>query len=122
MKLTKNDKVTIDLLLQEGLITSELDLIGDNKKASIMYNYMVKKFGYLLNSDLLSEEEIALRKKVNLFIKKIGPLFLQNTQVFENRNTLKNSNDTTPDKPITLPDNPVGCLTMVLRMIHWHLF
>lgn len=107
MKLTKNDNVTIDLLLQEGLITSELDLIGDNKKASIMYNYMVKKFGYLLNSDLLSEEEIALRKKVNLFIKKIGPLFLQNTQVFENRNTLKNSNDTTPDKPITLPDNPV---------------
>lgn len=107
MKLTKNDKVTIDLLLQEGLITSELDLIGDNKKASLMYNYMVKKFGYLLNSDLLSEEEIALRKKVNLFIKKIGPLFLQNTQVFENRNTLKNSNDTTPDKPITLPDNPV---------------
>ena len=66
MKLTKNDKVTIDLLLQEGLITSELDLIGDNKKASLMYNYMVNKFGYLLNSDLLSEEEIALRKKVYL--------------------------------------------------------
>ena len=43
MKLTKNDKVTIDLLLQEGLITSELDLIGDNKKTSLMYNYMVKK-------------------------------------------------------------------------------
>ncbi len=70
MKLTKNDKVTIDLLFQEGLITSELDLIGDNKKASIMYNYMVKKFGYLLNSDLLSEEEIALRKKSKFIYKE----------------------------------------------------
>lgn len=107
MKFSKNDKVDIQTLLEKGLITSEEDLIGNNKSASFMYNYLVKKFGYLLNGDLLSQDEIEFRKKVNVIIKKIGSNFLQNTQVFENRNTLKNHNDFTPDSKIVLPDTPV---------------
>lgn len=107
MKFSKNDKMDIQTLLDNGLITSEDDLIGNNKKASFMYNYLIKKFGYLLNGDLLSQNEIEFRRKVNVIIKKIGPQFLQNTQVFENRNTLKNHNDFTPDSKIVLPDTPV---------------
>ena len=57
MKLTKNDTIDVEYLIKEGLITSEKDLIGDNKPASSMFLYMVKKYGYLLNGDLLSEEE-----------------------------------------------------------------
>ena len=107
MKFSKNDKIDIQILLDNGLITSEDDLIGNNKRASFMYNYLIKKFGYLLNGDLLSQDEIEFRRKVNVIIKKIGPQFLQNTQVFENRNTLKNHNDFTPDSKIVLPDTPV---------------
>lgn len=107
MKLTKNDDVNLDFLLKEGFITSEKDLIGDNKPASKMFEYMVKKYGYLLNGDLLSEDEIVFRKKVNAIIKVIGPLFLKNTQVFENRKTLINPDDKTKDEPIVLPEEPV---------------
>ena len=107
MKLTKNDTIDVEYLIKEGLITSEKDLIGDNKPASSMFLYMVKKYGYLLNGDLLSEEEIQMRRKINVIIKKVGPAFLQNKQVFENRKTLINPNDTTPDNPIILPEEPV---------------
>ena len=34
MKFSKNDKMDIQTLLDNGLITSEDDLIGNNKKAS----------------------------------------------------------------------------------------
>ena len=107
MKLTKNDEIDTEYLIKEGLIASEKDLIGDNKPASSMFLYMVKKYGYLLNGDLLSEKEIRMRRIINIIIKKIGPAFLQNKQVFENRKTLINHNDTTPDAPIILPEEPV---------------
>ena len=107
MKLTKNDEIDTEYLIKEGLIASEKDLIGDNKPASSMFLYMVKKYGYLLNGDLLSEKEIRMRRIINVIIKKIGPAFLQNKQVFENRKTLINHNDTTPDAPIILPEEPV---------------
>ena len=57
MKLTKNDAIDVEYLINEGLITSEKDLVGDNRPSSVMFPYMVKKYGYLLNGDLLSEDE-----------------------------------------------------------------
>ena len=85
MKLTKNDAIDVEYLINEGLITSEKDLVGDNRPSSVMFPYMVKKYGYLLNGDLLSEDEIQIRKKINAIIKKLGPSFLKNKQVFENK-------------------------------------
>lgn len=66
MKLTKNDAIDVEYLINEGLITSEKDLVGDNKPSSVMFSYMVRKYGYLLNGDLLSEDEIQIRKKLIL--------------------------------------------------------
>mgnify|MGYP002570818459 CR=1 FL=1 len=107
MKLTKNDAIDVEYLINEGLITSEKDLVGDNRPSSVMFPYMVKKYGYLLNGDLLSEDEIQIRKKINAIIKKLGPSFLKNKQVFENRKSLINPDDTTFDSPIILPSEPV---------------
>jgi hypothetical protein len=107
MKLTKNDTIDVEYLINEGLITSEKDLVGDNRPSSVMFPYMVKKYGYLLNGDLLSEDEIQIRKKINAIIKKLGPSFLKNKQVFENRKSLINPDDTTFDSPIILPSEPV---------------
>ena len=47
MKLTKNDAIDVEYLINEGLITSEKDLVGDNKPSSEMFPYMVKKYGKL---------------------------------------------------------------------------
>lgn len=104
MEFTKDDKITIEKLLEEGLITDIKDLIGD-KEASFMFKFMVNKFAYLLNGNLLNEDEIVLRKKVNVIIKTLGPLFLQNKQVFEDRNNLRN--DKVYSKDINLPNEPV---------------
>ena len=72
---------------------------------------MVRKYGYLLNGDLLSEDETQIRKKINTIIKKLGPIFLKNKQVFENRKSLINPDDTTLECPFILPSEPVLWMT-----------
>lgn len=90
-------------------IANPHDLCGD-KAPSILFDFLTDKFSYLLKNDLnalLSKKEIIFRKRVNNIIKLIGPLFLSNPQIIENRNTLKNPDDTRPDIPITVPNEPV---------------
>ena len=53
MKLTKNDAIDVEYLINEGLITSEKDLVGDNRLSSVMFPYMVKKYSYLFTRYLL---------------------------------------------------------------------
>ena len=55
MKLTKNDAIDVEYLINEGLITSEKDLVGDNRPSSVMFPYMVKKYGYFLHGGFLCE-------------------------------------------------------------------
>jgi 1-acyl-sn-glycerol-3-phosphate acyltransferase len=94
---------------QKDNITSIRDLIGDDDPSFLFY-ILADKLGYLLSNnpdDCLSETGVKVRKYINKLIKLFGPKFLTNPQVFENRNTLKNSNDITPDQSITLPNEPV---------------
>lgn len=90
-------------------ITNINDLTG-GKDPSLLFYILAKKLHFLLDPEdmtLFTEEAINKRKKLYKPIKTLGPLFLNNKQVFENRNTLIDENDKTPDKKIELPDEPV---------------
>lgn len=105
----KNKQMKKILECQKENIESIRDLIGDDDPSFLFY-IIADKLGYLLDTDpekCISKEGIERRKVFNKFLKLVGPLFLQNPQVFENRNTLKNPDDLTPDLGITVPDEPV---------------
>ncbi len=113
-----------------------VDLIGDKEAPSKMFLKNIKHYGYLLedNPDLvISKKDVLLRKLIiDKLIKKFGPKFLQNEQVFENRNFLRKepigyrvdtinkkdncinieeplfeSNEVSEDNKIILPKEPV---------------
>ena len=92
------------------------DIKGDEEPTFLFY-IMAKKLDYLLENDpeaCISEQGVRLRRKIHPIIAKLGPLFLQNPQVFENRNYLKLTPEeiasgvvAKPDKDIVLPEEPV---------------
>ena len=79
---------------------------------STLFYILADKLSYLLDTDeriAINPKGVKRRRKINPIIKALGPLFLKNPQVFENRNFLRNPNDSIilPDSKIVLPDEPV---------------
>lgn len=77
---------------------------------SVLFFLLADKLSYLLTADpenAISLKGIKRRRNFNFIIKALGPHFLSNSQVFENRNFLRNPNCFLPDSTIDLPDEPV---------------
>lgn len=96
---------------QKNNITGIDDLIGDGEP-SLLFYILADKLGYLLENDsskTLSLEGVEIRRKLNFIIKKIGPAFLRNPQIIENRNQLLKPDEANPkpDNGIILPKEPV---------------
>lgn len=103
-------------------LTGFVDFIGDKEAPSRMFLYNIKHYGYLLEDDpekVISKKDVLLRRLiVDKLVKKIGPNFLLNKQVFENRNYLRkeptsyrkttNNNENLDSKTkMLLPEEPV---------------
>lgn len=107
----KNQQLAKILETQKENITGIKDLIGDDEP-SLLFYILADKLGYLLDENYektLSSKGIEIRRKLNFLIKLLGPAFLKNPQIIENRNLLLNpeQNIVKPDNGITLPEEPV---------------
>ena len=83
------------------------DLYGDEEPSSLFW-FLTNVFSYLLEDDpdkALSLKGAKIRKLLHPFIKLVGPLFLTNSQVIEDRNFLQGL--PSKDKGISLPAEPV---------------
>ena len=103
-------------LYNEKLLTKYSESLTDisdltaGENPGIMFYILTTCFGYLLENDpdkVVSRKGVENRRKVNFLIKKLGPLFLTNPQIIENRNTLLDLENAEKDKGIILPDKPV---------------
>lgn len=86
MLSSKEEKI----LLNFENVDSIIDLIGDDKPSKLFY-IIAEKLNYLLSNDIdkvFDSKSMERRNYINKLIKLIGPLFLQNKQVFEDRNEL----------------------------------
>lgn len=94
-----------------GVITGQNDLTG-GVPPSFLFFVLANYLSYLLDpapERVISEKGIELRRKINIIIKKLGTLFLDSNQIFENRNYLKNpqADEIVPDHGIVIPNEPV---------------
>ena len=93
-----------------GLITSEKDLTGDSAP-SILYGLLCNRMRYLLDEDpqTITPRSIQWRRNIHFLIRALGPAFLHERQIIENRNQLRNPNAESPlpDTGIQLPKAPV---------------
>lgn len=93
----------------DGVITGLQDLIGDDSP-SVLFYILARHMSYLLNpQEIITDRNIQWRRKIYPLVKKIGPHFLANPQMIENRFYLRNPMEMniTNDPGITLPDEPV---------------
>ena len=79
---------------------------------NLLFYFLIKAFGYLLDNDpekSVSKQGIAIRKKTKILLEKLGPKFLLNPQIFENRNDLMypGLTEVKKDTGIVLPKEPV---------------
>ena len=92
-------------------ITSINDLTGGDDP-SLLFYLLIKLSDRLLNPENQKEQSktaIEIRRMLNPIIKKLGPSFLTNPQIIENRNFLMNPTAKVieEDPGIILPDEPV---------------
>ena len=92
-------------------ITSLTDLTGGEDPSWIFY-ILINACGHLLDPENTKDQTktaIAIRRMLNPIIKKLGPSFLTNPQIIENRNFLMNptADVIKEDQGITLPKEPV---------------
>ena len=92
----------------EGKIKNKDDLLA-GEDPSLLFYLLANKFDYLLtdNPNVITEESVKLRKKINFLIKKLGPSFLSAKQVFEDREKLLDPETDKVDCGIDLPESPV---------------
>ncbi len=92
-------------------ITSLTDLTGGEEPSWLFY-VLINICGRMLDPENTKDQTktaIAIRRSLNPIIKKLGPSFLTNPQIIENRNFLMNPTADTieDDKGIILPQEPV---------------
>lgn len=92
-------------------ITSLTDLTGGEDPSWLFY-ILINACGHLLDPENTKDQTktaIAIRRMLNPIIKKLGPSFLTNPQIIENRNFLMNptADVIEEDQGITLPKEPV---------------
>lgn len=107
----KQRKFEAILKKYDNVITGSNDLTAGSPPSALFF-LLADKLSYLLSpdeNDAISRKGVERRRKINPIIKAIGPCFLKNPQVFENRNFLRNPNASSspPDSEIILPDEPV---------------
>lgn len=107
----KQQKISTILKKYNGVITGLKDLTGD-KPPSALFFLLADRLSYLLDLDeknAISSKEVKRRRKLFPIIKRLGLMSLNNRQVFENRNFLRNPDvfNIVPDSPIVLPKEPV---------------
>lgn len=107
----KQRKIDAILKKYDGMITGQNDLTAGNPPSALFY-ILADKLSYLLTADAetaINPKGIERRRKFNSIIKALGPHFLSNPQVFENRNFLQNPNcfESPPNSKIMLPPEPV---------------
>lgn len=95
----------------DDMITGIQDLTAGDPPSALFY-ILADKLSYLLDTDAeiaIGPKGVKCRREVNFVIKTFGPLFLNNPQIFENRNFLQNPNcsEAPPDSKIVLPSEPV---------------
>lgn len=98
----------------EGKITSIDDLLA-GEDPTLLFYLLVDSLDYLLDADpekTISPKGIAIRQKTHFILEKLSPLFLQNPQVFEDKEYLMDQNKEKTigfksKNNITLPDEPV---------------
>lgn len=95
----------------DGVITGLQDLTAGDAPSRLFY-ILADKLDYLLDNDAekaILDKDIKRCRKLNPIFKAVGPHFLSNPQIFENRNFLRNPHlsDVLRDKEIVLPSEPV---------------
>lgn len=106
----KKYQMTKILDRQKDNITNIHDLVG-NGDPSLLFYFLADKLGFLLDNDIdvITKSGVEIRRKLHFIIEQLGPLFLRNPQVFENREFLKN-----PEKYDFNPQNAPQEKTVVL--------
>lgn len=107
----KQRKIESIVKKYDGMITGLQDLTA-GKPPSALFYILADKLSYLLDADAkvaVNAKGVARRRKASFIIKTLGPYFLKNPQVIENRNFLRNPNcpNPSPDREIFLPNEPV---------------
>ena len=121
--MNKKTKIILDTLMEHGLITKEEDLTGGDK-TSLMFDYMIRKYGYLLENDIntiLPDSYFQKGETIHDVMVLLGKYFLSNPQIFEDREKLLEGDTETfssEKRPfsskIELPNEPVIFLSN-----HW---
>ncbi len=110
-KFKKNYLLKLEEKL-EGKITSIEDLTA-GEDPTLLFYLLINSLDYLLDADpekTISKEGIAARKRIHFIIDKLGPLFLGNPQVIEDRMFLADQSDDLildAKNAVVLPDEPV---------------
>lgn len=106
MDFMEKDLTKISKKYSDSLDTIH-DLYGD-KEPSSLFPLLISVYGYLLENNpdrVISPVGVKIRKQLNPIIRLIGPLFLKNPQVIEDRNFLQGIDQR--DEGIVLPKEPV---------------
>jgi 1-acyl-sn-glycerol-3-phosphate acyltransferase len=89
-------------------LTGFTDFIGDSEAPSKQFLFNLKHYGRLLDDDpkkVISKKDVVLRKLIiGKIIQKVGPLALNNKQIFESKSELLGK---TVKEEIELPKTPV---------------
>lgn len=107
----RQDKLNAILKKFDGTITGQTDLAADKPPSALFY-ILADRLSYLLDTDgasMIDPRGIRYRRKVHFIIEMLGPHFLSNPQVFEDRNFLRKPDCSgyPPDEKILLPPEPV---------------
>lgn len=103
----------LDKILEKyGDNISNINDLTAGEDPSLLFYILVNKFGYLLEPESLkgqSVDAIKVRRKIHNIIEKVGPIFLSNPQIIENRYKLMYPTAVNPprEKGIILPKEPV---------------
>lgn len=122
-KYTMNmkSKIIIDELIKSGLIVEEEDLTAKDK-TNFIFDYMIRKYSYLLNDDIdiiLPKSNFDKGKIIHEIIVRYGKFFLKNPQIIEDKESLLDGdeeifigeNKKYLIEKTQLPDEPVIFLT-----------
>ncbi|MCM1325829.1 MAG: 1-acyl-sn-glycerol-3-phosphate acyltransferase [Bacteroidales bacterium] len=109
---SKEEKIDAILNKYGTMVTGLSDLTADIPPSALFY-LLADKLSYLLDESpeaVVTEKGVQCRRRLHFLIKTLGPHFLKNPQVFENRNFLRNpdiKDKIEPDDEIFLPKEPV---------------
>lgn len=103
----KEERLTKILAKYKDCLEENRDLYAD-QDPSFSFYFLADFFSYLLDNDadhVIFSSGVKIRKKLNRFVKMVGPLFLPCKQKIEDRNVLQGIDE--KNKGIIVPNEPV---------------